>query len=192
MSEESGKNQFGRGAGDSALLIPLPALDGALAPLLGRVASDGLGAHLTVLVPFLPEAELTDAVLAELRGVFAGFAAFDLVFAKTARFPDVLYLVPEPDRPIREMISAVCARWPQCPPYGGGIDDPVPHTTVVYARPEAEYDEARRALAPVLPLRTRVAAVELVVFDGGHWNLRARFPLRAAGIPPESEPAPGR
>ena len=177
MPEQNAANPFGRVAGDSALLIPLPDLDGELAPWLAATASDGIGAHLTVLVPFLPEAELTGEVLAALRGVFEGFAAFDIVFAKTGRFPEVLYLVPEPDRPAREMAAAVHASWPQCPPYGGGIDDPVPHTTVVYARPEAEYDEARRVLGPRLPLRTRAAAVELVVFDGGRWNLRERFVL---------------
>ena len=175
MSEVPEENQFGRVAGDSALLIPLPDLDGELAPWLARTASDGIGAHITVLVPFLREAELTGEVLAALRDIFAGFEAFDLAFTKTARFPEVLYLVPEPDRPVREMTSAVCARWPQCPPYGGGIDDPVPHTTVVYARPEAEYAAAQRALEPRLPLLTRAAAVELRVFDGGHWNLRERF-----------------
>lgn len=157
------------------LLIPLPELDDELAPWLARTAADGIGAHLTVLMPFLPEAGITGEVFAALRGIFEGFAAFDVAFTKTARFPEVLYLVPEPDRPVREMTSAVWARWPQCPPYGGGIDDPVPHTTVVYARPEAEYEQARRVLEPRLPLRTRAAAAELVVFDGGHWNLRERF-----------------
>lgn len=175
MSVEQSENPFGHVAGDSALLIPLPELDGELAPWLGPAAADGIGAHITVLVPFLPEAELTDEVHAALRGIFGGVAAFDLAFPRTARFPEVLYLAPEPELPVRRMTSAVCARWPQCPPYGGGIEDPIPHTTVVYARPEAEFEQARALLEPRLPLRARATAVELMVFDGGHWNLRERF-----------------
>ena len=177
MSEDHGENPFGAVEGESALLIALPELDPELGPWLAETSSDGIGAHITVLVPFLPAPELTEEVLAALHGAFGAFAAFDLVFAKTARFPEVLYLVPEPAGPIRDMIAAVYARRPQYPPYGGAFEEPTPHASVLHAKTEAEYDEARRALEPRLPLRTRAAAVELVVFDGSRWNVRERFPL---------------
>ena len=171
------ENAFGHAAGAGILLIPLPELDRPLAPWLAETASDGIGAHLTVLAPFLSAPDLTGDVLAELRLIFGGHTVFEVEYARTARFPEVLYLVPRPDRPIRELTAAVYARWPQCPPYGGGFPDPIPHTTVLHAAAEAEYDRARRRLAPLLPLRARAAAVDLVVFDGSRWNLRERFPL---------------
>jgi hypothetical protein len=177
MPEDKSENAFGHTAGTGILLIPLPELDPPLAPWLAETASDGIGAHLTVLAPFLSAPDLTGDVLAELRRVFDGFAAFDVEYARTARFPEVLYLEPSPDRPVREMTAAVYARWPQCPPYGGTVADPIPHTTVVYAKPEAAFERARQELAPLLPLRARAAAVDLVVFDGSRWNLRERFPL---------------
>ena len=164
-------------AGDSALLIRLPELDRHLAPWIGRWPDDGITTHVTVLVPFLPEAEIDGDVLADLRALFAGRAAHDLTFARTARFPTVLYLVPEPDQPIREMIAAVYARWPQRPPYGGAFDDPTPHATVVHDGTEAEFEQAERVLETMLPLRTRAAAVDLLIYDGGRWNVRERFPL---------------
>ena len=177
MPEERNENAFGHTAGAGILLIPLPELDPPLAPWLAETASDGIGAHLTVLAPFLSAPDLTGRVLAELSRILGGFAAFDVEYARTARFPEVLYLVPSPDRPVREMTAAVYARWPQCPPYGGGFADPTPHTTVLHAASEAEYGRAGRELRPLLPLRARAAAVELVVFDGSRWNLRERFPL---------------
>ena len=172
--------QFESVAGDSALLIRLPELDRRLAPWLGQWPDDGITAHVTVLVPFLDEPEIAEDVLVELRALFAGFAAFDLTFARTGRFPTVLYLAPEPDRPIRDMIAAVHARWPQCPPYGGAFDDPTPHLSVVHEAAEAEYEQARQALETRLPLRTRAAAVDLLIYDGRRWNVRERFPLAEA------------
>ena len=171
------ENAFGHSAGAGMLLIALPELDSPLAPWLAETASDGIGAHLTVLAPFLSAPELTEDVLAELRRIFAGHTVFEVEYARTARFPEVLYLVPRPDQPIRELTAAVFARWPQCPPYGGGFPDPIPHTTVLHAAAEAEYDRTRQRLATLLPLRAQAAAVDLVVFDGSRWNLRERLPL---------------
>lgn len=177
MPEE---NEYHHVAGDSILLIALPELDPHLMPWILATAPDGITTHVTVLMPFLPEAEVTEDVLAELRGLFAGIAAHDVTFAKTARFPTVLYLEPEPDRPVRDMISALGARWPQCPPYGGLYDDATPHLSVVRDATEAGYEQAARILATRLPLRTRVAAVDLLIYDGRRWKVRERFPLAGA------------
>lgn len=168
---------FGSVAGDSVLLVALPELDRHLAPWVDPAKSDGITTHVTVLVPFLREPEITEDDLAGLRGVFAGFAAFDLTFARTARFPTVLYLAPEPDQPFKDMTSAVYARWPQCPPYGGGIEDPTPHATVIYDGTDSVYEQAQQMLGARLPLRTRAAAVDLLIYDGSRWHLRERFPL---------------
>ena len=180
MPEETNEEQrskYGEVAGQSALLIQFPELDRHLMPWIEETTSDGITTHVTVLVPFLNEPEITEDVLADLRGIFAGFAAFDLTFAKTARFPTVLYLAPEPDQPIRDMIAAVYARWPQCPPYEGKYPDPAPHASVVHEGTEEEYEQARQVLETRLPLRTRAAAVDLLIFDGSRWNVRERFPF---------------
>jgi hypothetical protein len=174
---ELSENTYHHVAGDSILLIALPELDRHVLPWGLATAPDGITTHVTVLTPFLPEAEITADVLAELRGIFAGIAAHDLTFARIGRFPTVLYFVPEPDQPVRDMISALGARWPQYPPYDGAFDDPAPHLSVVRDATEAGFEEAARILETRLPLRTRAAAVDLLIYDGSRWNLRERLPL---------------
>lgn len=183
MSEEieaaaaASGNEYHRVAGESILLIALPELDQHVLPWGLATAPDGITTHVTVLTPFLLETEIDEGVLAELRGIFGGVAAHDLTFAKVGRFPTVLYLEPDPDQPVRDMIAALWARWPQCPPYGGAFDDPAPHLSVVRDATEAGFEEAAGILETRLPLRTRAAAVDLLIFDGSRWNLRERFPL---------------
>jgi uncharacterized protein (DUF952 family)/2'-5' RNA ligase len=168
--------EFRHAAGDTLLLVALPDLDAVVAPWALPV-SDGIDAHVTVLTPFLPEARVDEPVLAELRRIFAAHRGFELNFARTSRFPNVLYLVPEPDQPLRALTAAVHERWPECPPYGGEYPDPKPHLTVVFGKDEAEYETVRRDLEPRLPIRTRAEAVDLLGYDGARWNLRERFPL---------------
>lgn len=168
---------FDNEVGDTALLVALPDLDVHVEAWRGDVPSDGIDAHMTVLAPFLTESRIDETLLAGLRAIFNAHEAFDVTFARTARFPGVLYLAPEPDAPMRALIAAVFERWPECPPYGGEFADPTPHLTVVFARGEDVEDAAGRALAPHLPIRTRATAVDLVCFDGERWNVRERFPL---------------
>ena len=180
MADAENEGKYQLVVGDSALLIQLPELAPHLKPWVDLWPHEGITTHSTVLVPFLREPDLTDDVRAELRAVFAGFTAFDLTLAKTARFPTVLYLVPEPAQPIHDMITTVYARWPQCPPYAGIYPDIAPHVSVVHDATEPEFEEAREILETRLPLRTRAAAVDLLIYDGRRWNLRERFPFAEA------------
>ncbi|TDC59257.1 2'-5' RNA ligase family protein [Streptomyces hainanensis] len=140
-------------------------------------ASAGVPAHVTVLVPFLAPDRLDDDVLGELAELFGAHAPFAVRFAECRRFPDVLYLAPEPDAPFRELTEAVMARWPEVPPYGDRFAKVVPHLTVAHRQSGGVYDGVAAALAGRLPLRARVAAVELWASGGSRWRRRARFPL---------------
>ena len=65
---------------ESALLVPVPAAEAAVAGHRARLdlsARQGVPAHITVLYPFLPADELTDAVLESVRVLTAGIQAFD-------------------------------------------------------------------------------------------------------------------
>jgi uncharacterized protein (DUF952 family) len=170
-------DEFRHAVGDTMLLVTLPDLEPVLAPFKPMPVSDGIDAHATVLTPFLPEDRIDESVLADLRRIFAGHRAFDLVFEHTARFPEVLYLAPEPDLPLRALTAAVYERWPECPPYGDESLDPTPHVTVVFAKDEAAYEAVRQELEPQLPIHTRATAVDLLRYDGARWNLYERFPL---------------
>ncbi|MYS20533.1 2'-5' RNA ligase [Streptomyces sp. DvalAA-14] len=166
--------------GETALLITVPEAD----PLVGGAgeaydpaARGGVPAHVTVLYPFLAAERIDDGVLARLRELFCAHEAFDLAFARFGRFPELLWLAPEPAAPVRALTGAVEARWPEAPPYGGAFPDPVPHLTVADGQSPEAYDAMEREFAAGLPLRTRVVAVHLVVSDGFRWHHRATFPL---------------
>ncbi|WP_078615257.1 hypothetical protein [Streptomyces sp. NRRL S-475] len=44
---------------------------------------------------------------------------------------------------------------------------------------DAAYDALQAELAPLLPLRCHVDAVELIMWDGEHWQSRAEYPSAA-------------
>ncbi|MCZ2264274.1 2'-5' RNA ligase family protein [Isoptericola sp. QY 916] len=167
-------------AGQTALVVVVPEAEpvvGVLRSDLDTAAAYGVPAHVTVLFPFLPVAAVDAAVLDALRDVVGAHAPFDATFAGCGRFPGVLYLVPEPDASWRALLTAVAARFPEAPPYGGAFDDVVPHLTVADGQGPEALDDAEAAVAPRLPVRTRVREVALLVFDGERWRRRADFPL---------------
>lgn len=176
--------------GQTALVVVVPEAEPAVGDLrsdLDPAAAYGVPAHVTVLFPFLGSAALDDAVLAALRDVVGSCTTFDATFAGCARFPGVLYLVPEPDAAWRALLTAVAGRFPEAPPYGGAFADVVPHLTVADAQAPEVLDAAEAAVAPRLPVRTRVREVALLEFDGERWLLRAVLPLTPAPRPPRSD-----
>ena len=63
----------------SALLLTVPAAEAAVGPHRARLdvsARDGVPAHITVLYPFLPPAEIGPDALARLSRLFAGVPRF--------------------------------------------------------------------------------------------------------------------
>ncbi|MEU2201967.1 2'-5' RNA ligase family protein [Isoptericola sp. NPDC019482] len=168
------------GTGQTALVVVVPEAEPVVGWLRGdldEAAAYGVPAHVTVLFPFLPAEALDATVLEALRDVVGAHAPFDATFAGCGRFPGVLYLVPEPDASWRALLAAVAARFPEAPPYGGAFDDVVPHLTVADGQDPDVLDGAAAAVAPRLPVRTRVREVTLLVFDGERWRRRADFPL---------------
>jgi 2'-5' RNA ligase len=143
------------------------------------MASLGVPAHITVLYPWIPTGLLTDDDHLAVADIAAGTDPIDVTFAAVGRFPDVLWLDPQPRRPILALIAAVSARWPDYPPYGGRYGDaPVPHLTV------ADVDEPDR-LAPVvadleraLPISATISELTLVVRQADGWSLDRSFPFR--------------
>ena len=139
-------------------------------------AALGVGAHVTVLYPFLPVSHLGDGLFEQLAGLAAGHPAFDLRLSRLGRFPGVVYLAVEPEGPVRRLTDACAARWPDHPPYGGVFDDVVPHLTIGHGEDDLAA-EAEASITPRLPIAARVDALSLVVFDGERWRVDRAFPL---------------
>ena len=145
-------------------------------------APAGIPAHVTVLFPFV-EPERLREVEGRLAELVAGTAAFDLAFARTARWPEILYLEPEPAEPFVALTHAVEREWPDQPPYGGAHETIVPHLTVAESADAAVLDRIAADVEPKLPIAMRVHEASLFVEDhAGHWSEHSRLPLGQSGV----------
>jgi 2'-5' RNA ligase len=169
----------------SAVLVHVPGAE----PIVGRWrrahtydAPLGMPPHVTILYPFVPRTALVDAEprLAEL---VAEHEAFDATFARTARFPGLLYLAPEPAEPFLRLTEAVAAAWPEHPPYEGAHEDLIPHLTVAESEDASLLDSIASEVEPRLPISQRVGVASLFVEgDDGCWLEHSRLPLGYSGV----------
>jgi 2'-5' RNA ligase len=138
----------------------------------------GIPPHVTLLFPFVPADELNAEVEERLARLLGEIEPFDVTFAQTARFPDVLYLEPEPSERFAEVTAAIAAEWPEHPPYEGAHEIVIPHLTVA----EGDDNELLARIAsdvdPKLPVRTHVREAQLYAEDdAGRWHEHSRLPL---------------
>lgn len=108
-----------------------------------RDTAAGVPAHATIIYPFLSEQDLDEDVLRELRRLVAQHPSFTVTFASCGQFPDVLFLVPDPDDSFRRLTAEVFPRWPDAPPYAGLITDPIPHLTITHGASPRQEAEAK-------------------------------------------------
>ncbi|WP_030156759.1 2'-5' RNA ligase family protein [Streptomyces sp. NRRL S-244] len=168
-------------AGQTGLIVKVPEAEPAVRAWRERLdpsAIAGVPAHVTVLFPFLHERLIDATVQAALAEIVSSHRAFDVRFAESRRFPEVLYLAPEPDTTLRLLTRAIAHHWPQAQPYGGRFPDVIPHLTVAQRQEADVLDAIEADLARSLPLTTRISSVDLMVHDGVAWRDRASFALR--------------
>jgi 2'-5' RNA ligase len=141
------------------------------------VAAAGVPAHVTILFPFLPSDALTPSARRTLAGIAATVPPFDVRFSRVERFPEVVWLAPDPDEPFRELTVRTAAAFPDHPPYEGLHDEVVPHMTVGTGT-SRELDRLERLLETCPPVVDRVRALEVIVEDGtDRWHPAWRIPL---------------
>jgi 2'-5' RNA ligase len=168
----------------SALVVLVPEAEPLVADFRDQFdisAKAGLGAHVTVLVPFrLPE-RVTRADLDVLRALFGAASRFTFTLSSIDRFPSALYLCPTPASPFKALTRSVVAAFPDCPPYRGAFPDPVPHLTVAQQPPAEDLNAVEAQVRPkvqeVLPLACAATEVCLVFKRDGRWSVAERFAL---------------
>ena len=140
--------------------------------LMPAVVAAGIPFHVTLLGPF---GELAD----EARAFFAGRAPFEFLLTRVAAWPEVVYLVPEPEDELQACMAALFARFPQWPPYRGRHDDVIPHATLGEdVDGPAVRGKIERRLAPYLPHWCQARDVSLLErFASDRWRERERFAL---------------
>ncbi|MEK6275513.1 MAG: 2'-5' RNA ligase family protein [Actinomycetota bacterium] len=165
----------------TALIVVVPEAE----PLVGEwrakhdwSAQHGVPAHITLLFPFVPVEEVDEQLLGDLRELFASQPAFTYRLPRVDRFPEVVWLAPEPAEPFKDLTDLIVARYPDYPPYEGIHDEVIHHLTVAEGRPELQ-DEVDAALTPSLPIEAEGREVMLIVEDAsGHWHADERFLLQ--------------
>jgi 2'-5' RNA ligase len=169
---------------ESALVVLVPEAEAIVKALRDRYdpsAAAGVPAHITLLYPFKHPARIDDADLDRLARCAATAAPFDFSLARTARFPGVLYFVPEPDGAFRRLTSEICRLYPETPPYAGKYPAIVPHLTVAQLGDEQQLDfvaaELSQASEGKLPIMAAVAEMALLDTISGRWEVRATFKL---------------
>ena len=168
----------------SALLIPVPEAESIVRTCREQYdpsARAGIPAHITVLYPFAPSGLIDQDLLADLRRLFASYSGFDYALTHTARFPQVLYLSPEPAEPFVTLTEAVVARYPDYPPYNGAVPNIIPHLTVANIGDEEKLNHLEAAFMASydrqLPLRASARHVWLMEQRGGIWRKHTTFGL---------------
>ena len=165
----------------SGLVLLVPELEPRIADLREKhdpAAKQGMPAHLTLLYPFMDPVNFGPTPRARLAEVIRGFQGFELSFSRIGRFPEVLWIAPDPVEPLLELVRAIAAAFPDYPPYGGQFDSVIPHVTVGLGNGldlGALEPELRTRLTP--PVRQRVDAVALFTTIRRRWREVDRFLL---------------
>lgn len=145
-------------------------------------APAGIPAHVTILVPFV-EPERLGEVEERLGEIIAATPAFDVAFPRTARWPEILYLEPEPAEPFVALTHAIEREWPDQPPYGGAHGAIVPHLTVAECSDQAVLDRVAASVEPQLPVTTYVQTASVFAEDHtGRWHEHSRLPFGHSGV----------
>ena len=168
----------------SALVILVPEAEpivGAFRTRFDTSAIAGLGAHITILAPFIPPGSLSQTHVSDLRTLFAGHPAFEFSLVGLCGFSSVLYLAPEPLISFDALTQATTARFPQHPPYGGVFASSVPHLTVAQQPPaedlEAVAGSVLSATAMHLPINCSANEVALAFRRNDRWSVQECFAL---------------
>jgi 2'-5' RNA ligase len=170
---------------DTALICRVPEAERYISRYRERYdpsARRNVPAHVTILYPFVPLANVDDAVLARLREIAAGVRCFDYRLAQTQRFPVALYLAPDPDRSFAELTDAVWRAFPEYPPFEGKFDVVVPHVTVAHGdEPQlCEIEVELRIALPAGGVRARCSEMVLIENSSGRWEEMRCFALGAS------------
>ena len=162
------------------LIVPVPEAEAVVGGWRARFAPDaalGVPAHVTLLFPFHTLDQLDPADLADLTTLFSSTPSIRATFGAVGRFPEVVYLAPEPRAWFVRLTEALSGRFGLLP-YGGIHGEIVPHLTVAQHADAAVLAEIGVSLADHLPIETDVREVWLMEESpDGRWGRTATFTL---------------
>jgi len=167
----------------SALIVEVPEVEPFVSQLRERhdpSAQLGVPAHITVLFPFLASNELTAPVFAALADVAGSVNPFRFRLAHVARFPEVVYLAPEPARPFANLSSRLQVAFPGHQPYGGRHASFVPHLTVAHGEPSMHSSveaQLQGLMGDIARVECTCSALVLIENSSSRWRTLRSFAL---------------
>jgi hypothetical protein len=167
--------------GQTGLVVPVPAADALLASVGARypgTVREGVPAHVSLLYPFVPAAELDEQVTCALGELLAEQTPMPVQFAKCYRQDGFVALFPDPINGLKELVSKTRRRWPDVVPYEGVYGDVEPHLTVAMRCSAETAVTIEQEVSAQLPISAELREAWLVAFEG-QWTLRGRFEFGA-------------
>ena len=157
-----------------------PQLEPVRAEFHAHSVAAGIPLHVTLLYPFAPPDQVDEA---PLREFFERREAFTLTLVELGEWPRVVYAVPEPRDHLLATMRALWETFPEYPPYGGEIADPLPHATLSeLEKGESQADVVAGIRAKTQSLFPLTCAIRDVALLEEHapdrWRERRRFSLR--------------
>jgi 2'-5' RNA ligase len=170
---------------ESTLAILVPEAEGLVRSFRDRydpAAKVGMPAHITLLYPFKSPNEIDGLVLDTLSQCFSRFQPVKFSLTTINQFlGETLYLVPEPEDPLRELTLGIWRCYPETPPYRGRYSTIIPHLTVADRMGEQRLAEVAREFEQAaqgrLPLQGHAAEVTLMDSRSGRWAINTTFRL---------------
>jgi hypothetical protein len=141
-----------------------------------------------MLYPFVPARLLEERDLETAREFFASQPRLVFGLRRLAQWESgAVYAVPEPDDELRATMRALWKLFPECPPYGGVVDDPPPHASLTLSGgddPAATLERAERRLDGILPVRFEVDEASLIEeYEPDRWHVRETFSVGSRSTP---------
>lgn len=167
----------------SAIFVPVPEADAAIGSwraVHDPKARSGVPAHITLVVPWLPPAEINNEHFHEVDSLLASQPAFDYSLDRVRWFGDrVLWLAPTPSEPFKRLTWLLATHF-GTPPWQGEFPDVVPHLTVGLAGYAlgSTLTEAATDIAEKLPIACRAREVDVMCGDGFKWSVVHRAQLK--------------
>ncbi|MCP4584234.1 MAG: 2'-5' RNA ligase family protein [candidate division Zixibacteria bacterium] len=169
---------------EAALVVLVPEAETLVGPFrkkYDKSAAEGAPAHITINYPFSITDPTGQYITDELAKLFSSITSFQFALTEVRRFPNVLYLAPEPIYLFQKIIHAVAGRFPDSPPYGGHLDEVIPHLTVAEIEDpgvmKKTTGEFKKIAGDILPIRSVAGEVSLMIKKGGRWQTRMAFQL---------------
>src|ERR1700693_1138039 len=143
-------------------------------------ARAGVPPHVTLMIPFVPPRDLTDAAIDALTALMSSPGAFVFSLPQVNQFSrGVIYLEPEPAEPFAQLTREIGKQF-GVQLYGGDFgDEPVVHLTVAILESAAIRQQVVTQLNDVVPIDIKAQEAWLMVgSNAGRWNVVRQMPFR--------------